>query len=220
MATPRKNAADKQRDAARTRSEILRVATEEFAEQGFSGARVDVIAERTSSTKRMLYYYFGSKEGLYSAVLEKAYGQLRSDEQGLDLAHLEPLAGVLALADHTFDHHLRNDHFLRLVAIENIHRAKYLRASETAPRQNSTVINALTDLLERGQRDSQFNPAVDAVDVHLAISAFCVFLANNRHTFGALFDRDLTAADRREHYRAMLHAQLRGLLLTRASDTP
>ena len=53
--------------------EILDVATSEFAEHGFSGARVDEIAARTRTTKRMIYYYFGSKEGLFVAVLERAY---------------------------------------------------------------------------------------------------------------------------------------------------
>ena len=61
-------------DPERTRQDILNVATEEFASAGFSGARVDTIAERTRTSKRMIYYYFGSKEGLYLAALEKVDG--------------------------------------------------------------------------------------------------------------------------------------------------
>ena len=63
------------RDAERTRAEILEVATHEFAQRGYSGARVDEIADQTSTTKRMIYYYFGGKEQLYIAVLERAYAQ-------------------------------------------------------------------------------------------------------------------------------------------------
>ena len=61
------------RDAERTRADLIEVATAVFAEQGYSGARVDEIAERTRTTKRMIYYYFGGKEQLYLAVLENAY---------------------------------------------------------------------------------------------------------------------------------------------------
>ncbi len=52
---------------------ILEVATAEFADKGLAGARIDEIAALTHTSKRMIYYYFGSKEGLYLAVLEEAY---------------------------------------------------------------------------------------------------------------------------------------------------
>src|SRR4051794_19882832 len=70
-------------DPDRTRADIIAMATEEFASAGFSGSRVDVIAERTRTSKRMIYYYFGSKEGLYLATLEKVYGELRAAEMNL-----------------------------------------------------------------------------------------------------------------------------------------
>ena len=69
---------ERQRDAERTRREILEIATREFAESGYAGARVDEIAERTRTTKRMIYYYFGSKERLFVAVLERAYATIRA----------------------------------------------------------------------------------------------------------------------------------------------
>src|SRR6201999_3280476 len=94
---------DRSRDRERTRAEILDVATAEFAEHGYSGARVDEIAERTRTTKRMLYYYFESKEGLYTAVLERAYAQIRAAEQTVDVEHLDPLAAIRRLAELTFD---------------------------------------------------------------------------------------------------------------------
>src|SRR5690349_10886598 len=118
--------AERLRDAERTRAEILDVATAEFAERGYAGARVDEIADRTRTTKRMIYYYFGGKQQLYIAVLERAYAQLRDAEQTLDVDHLDPLAAIRELAELTFDHHERHPQFLRLVAIENIHRAEHM----------------------------------------------------------------------------------------------
>ncbi|MCE2933902.1 MAG: TetR/AcrR family transcriptional regulator, partial [Hyphomicrobiales bacterium] len=56
---------------------ILEAAREAFVEHGFAGARVDDIAARTATSKRMIYYYFGDKRGLYVAVLEEAYSGIR-----------------------------------------------------------------------------------------------------------------------------------------------
>lgn len=125
------------RDAARTRAEILDVATLEFARVGYAGARVDDIAARTSTTKRMIYYYFGGKEQLFTAVLERAYGVIREAEQQLDVEHLDPVAAIRRLAELTFDHHEQHPDFIRLVSIENIHEAEHIAASEKLGRIGS-----------------------------------------------------------------------------------
>ena len=121
----------RQRDAERTRAEILDVATREFAEQGYAGARVDEIAAKTRTTKRMIYYYFGGKEQLYVTALERAYARIRGREKELDLEHLDPVQAIRALAELTFDHHEANPDFLRLVSIENMHYARHIARSET-----------------------------------------------------------------------------------------
>src|SRR4051794_4184305 len=142
---------DRPRGPDRTRAEILDVATEHFAEHGYSGARVDEIAEQTRTTKRMLYYYFGSKEGLYTEVLERAYAQIRAAEQEVDVEHLEPVAAIRRLAALTFDHHEAHPEFIRLVSIENIHRAVHMRASRRVAELNSPAIDRIPPILERGR---------------------------------------------------------------------
>src|ERR1700753_4434214 len=114
-------------DPEETKRNILAIATEEFSAMGLTGARVDAIAERTNTTKRMLYYYFGSKEGLYQAVLEKVYGDIRALEQDLHVSELDPIEGMRALVEFTFDYHDRQRDFVRLVTIENIHGAEYVQ---------------------------------------------------------------------------------------------
>ena len=197
-------APDRTRDRDRTRAEILDVATEHFAEHGYSGARVDEIAEQTRTTKRMLYYYFGSKEGLYTAVLERAYAQIRAAEQDVDVEHLEPVAAIRRLAELTFDHHESHPEFIRLVSIENIHRAEHIAGRDDFAGENSRAIELIEAILERGRADGSFTRDIDAVDLHMMISAFCVFRVANRHTFGAIFDRDLADPALRERYRQML----------------
>jgi AcrR family transcriptional regulator len=195
-------APERTRDRDRTRAEILDVATEHFAEHGYSGARVDEIAEQTRTTKRMLYYYFGSKEGLYTEVLERAYTQIRAAEQEVDVEHLEPVAAIRRLAELTFDHHEAHPDFIRLVSIENIHRAEHMRASGRFADLNTPAIDLIAGILERG--GDVFRRDVDAIDVHMMISAFCVFRVANRHTWATIFDRDPLDPALRERYRTML----------------
>ncbi|CBG68721.1 MULTISPECIES: TetR/AcrR family transcriptional regulator [Streptomyces] len=192
------------RDAARTRAEILDVATAEFARSGFAGARVDEIAARTRTTKRMIYYYFGGKEQLFTAVLERAYSVIRQAEQELDVEHLDPVAAIRRLAEVTFDHHEAHPDFIRLVSIENIHEAEHIASSEMLGRIGSPALDVIRRILASGRESGLFTADVDAVDLHAMISSFCFFRVANRHTFGALFGRDLVDPGRREHYRTML----------------
>ena len=193
---------ERRRDRDRTQAEILEVATAEFAEHGFSGARVDEIAERTRTTKRMLYYYFGNKEGLYVAVLERSYAGIRAAEQSIDVDHLDPCTAIRRLAELTFDHHEEHPDFIRLVSIENIHRGEHM--SDRLANLNTPAIDLIARILERGRADGVFVRDVDAIDVHMMISAFSVFRVANRHTFGTIFRRDPLDPARREHYRRMV----------------
>lgn len=192
------------RDAERTRAEILAVATREFADKGYDGARVDEIAAKTSTTKRMLYYYFGNKEKLYIAVLEQAYAGIRALEQTLDVDHLDPAEAMRKLAELTFDHHEAHPDFIRLVTIENIHRAEHIARSSALSGLANPALEVLTRILERGRAAGLFRRNVDPLDVHMMISAYCVFRTANRHTWNAIFQRDMLDPKRRKHYRTML----------------
>ena len=196
--------AELQRDAERTRAELLAVATEVFAESGYSGARVDEIAERTRTTKRMIYYYFGGKEQLYLAVLEDAYRGIREAEQKLTVDHANPVEAIRRLAEVTFDHHIAHDAFIRLVSIENIHRGEFIRQLRELPELSRPATSLLDDILRDGRAAGVFRPDVTALDVHLVISSYCVFQVANRYTFGYLFDVDLTDISQRAHLRRMI----------------
>ncbi len=190
--------------AARTRSDILVVATAEFAANGYAGARVDEIAARTRTTKRMIYYYFGSKDGLYLAVLERAYAQIRQVERGIQVDELSPEEALRTIAEATYAHHTTHEAFIQLVSIENIHRAEHLRRSETILRENVTAITLLEKVIERGVRAGTFRDDVDAVDVHMAISAYACFHVANRHTFAAIFDRDMLDPALQDSHRRLI----------------
>jgi AcrR family transcriptional regulator len=195
---------ERQRDPERTREEILDVALREFARHGYSGARVDEIAARTRTTKRMIYYYFTSKEQLYIAVLERAYSTARDAERHLDVDHLEPVAAIRTLAGLTFDHHESHPDFISLVAIENIHHGEFIAKSAALADLNTPAVSVTARILERGYATGAFRRPAAALDVHMLISAFCFFRISNQYTFGTIFGVDLLDPDRREHYRKLV----------------
>ncbi len=180
-------------DPEGTKRNIVDVATREFASKGLSGARVDAIAARTKTSKRMIYYYFGSKEGLYIAVLEAAYRSIRDIEVSLDLAHQPPEAALRALVAFTFDYQNAHPEFARLVMNENILNAAYLARSKAIRPLNNVAIDVLRDLLARGQRAGVFRRDIEPIELHMSISALCVFNVANRATFSTIFKRDMAS---------------------------
>lgn len=200
------------RNAERTRAEILDVAITEFADKGYAGARVDEIAERTRTSKRMIYYYFGSKEGLYVAALESAYHGIRSVELELDIDAMGPVEAIRELAAATVRHHAQHPQFIRLVSIENIHRGEHLARSAALQAENASALDVVARILAHGAETGEFRADVDPLDVHQMISAHAVFPVANRHTFGAIFAVDLLDPARVVHQEQLLGDLLVGFL--------
>jgi AcrR family transcriptional regulator len=190
-------------DPEGVRRAILVAAREEFAEKGLSGARVDDIAARISTAKRMIFYYFRSKLGLYIAVLEQAYAEIREVERRLDLSAEPAVEALRKLVGFTFDYHADNPEFVRLVMVENIHHARHLRMSERIATLNSSAIDVLADICRRGAEERVFRSDARPVDLHLSISALCFYNVSNRATVLQGFGIDLASIDlrraRREH---------------------
>ena len=181
-------------DPERTMAGILEVALREFADKGLSGARIDEIAAATRTSKRMIYYYFGSKEGLYLAVLEHSYREMRRIEGELMLDNLPPEDALRRLVEFTFDHHVAHEDYIRIVMNENIERGKYLAQSQIIQELNVPAISAIGRLYERGLAAGVFRQGLDPVDIHASISALTFFNVSNQYSFGQIFKRDLSAS--------------------------
>lgn len=177
-------------DPARTMAGILEVATAEFAAKGLAGARIDAIADATHTSKRMIYYYFGSKEGLYIAVLEEAYRRMRTIEAAQSLDDLSPEEALRKLVAFTFDHHQEHQDYIRLVMSENMERGAYLAQSQSIQQLNVPAIEVIRGLYERGLAQGIFRAGLDPVDIHATISALSFFNVSNQYTFGLIFKRD------------------------------
>jgi TetR/AcrR family transcriptional regulator len=199
---PRRAAAVR-RDPDATKSNILAAAWHEFAQKGFAGARVDAIAARSGANKRMIYHYYGDKEGLFVAVLEAAYDRVRSAEQALDLEHMEPIAAMRRMVEFTFDSFVKDRSFIQLLNNENLYKARHLRKSARVPRMHSPLIGMIDGILQRGVQAGVFRRGVDPTQLWISIAALGYFYFSNIHTLSTIFDRDLAdpkaLAERRAH---------------------
>jgi AcrR family transcriptional regulator len=199
-------------DPEGTKSEILREARAEFAEKGFSGARIDEIGARTKTAKRMIYYYFGNKEGLYIAALEQAYSEIRATERTLELDHLSPDDALCRLIDFTFDYEQANVDFVRLISCENMNYASYMKESKTIRDVNSNVIEEVSKILERGYADGTFIRKVLPEDIHFMISSLCFYRISNQYTFSEIFGCNLTSPETSGRHKGMIRNAIRSYL--------
>ena len=196
--TPRKSQAKERvriNDAEASRADILAAAQKEFSEKGLSGARVDSIAERTRINKRMIYYYFGSKEGLYRAVLERSYGHIRMSEAAVELDALPPEEALRQHVRITFDYHNMHPDFVRLVMNENIHRAEHLKQIDGLRESNHAVIDLLKALIARGEAEGSFRPGIDPIELHMNMTALAFYNVSNQFTFSHNFEIDMASPE-------------------------
>ena len=181
------------RDADRSQAAILLAARDEFASHGLAGARVDRIAERADVNKRLIYYYFGSKDDLFLAVLERTYADIREAEQRLHLDEVEPVEAIRQLISFTWHYYLEHPEFITLLNSENLHRAVHLKRSERIQEMNSPLVQLLDGILERGRRQHLFHAGIDPIQLYISIASLCYFYLSNNPTLSAIFGRDLRA---------------------------
>jgi AcrR family transcriptional regulator len=176
---------------------------------------MDAIAARTLTTRALINYYLGGKEQLYIAVLEHVYAEIREAEAELELDHLAPEAALRRIVEFTYGYYLAHEGFVRLVVAENQARGRHLRKSKAMRTLNRPIIDRLSEVIARGQAQGRFRPGVDPVEIHKAIAALGMFNVTNRHTFGAIFQRDMGAkgdvAARREIVAEMILSYLTNL---------
>ena len=192
-----------ERDAAATRARILAAAMQEFAAKGLD-ARIEDIADIAGANRRMAYYYFGSKEGLYLAALETAYLELVTVEQRINVNTLDPFDAISALVTAKFEHYVKYPHYVEFVKIENLHKARHLKTSKRIAELRAPLISNIARVLERGQAQGAFRRGIDPLDLYVSICALGFFCFSNKHTLGVIFNADLTSAKAMKRRRAVI----------------
>lgn len=191
------------RDSAATRQRILEAGRQEYAEHGFSGARIDRIARAAQSNVQMIYRYFGSKEELYLAVLEDTYARVRNRERELRLGSYEPAEGFRRLVEFTFDFLIEDAAFVAIIRSENVAGGRFIQMSDRVPVSTLPLLAEIIDLLKRGRASGRFKREVEPTQIYVTILALCFTHLSNRHTLSAMFQHDVSdpewLAARREH---------------------
>lgn len=180
------------RDAEKTKASILKAARDEFCEEGFNGARVDAIADRAKANKRLLYHYFGNKEALYLAVLIDAYQEIRRGERELHISQYDPIEAVDRVIRFTFRHFLANPWFPRLLSVENLQNARFVKQITDLDQIRSPIVGELNEIVKRGHAEGIFRTDVDPIQLYISIISLCYFYVSNMQTLSVVFGKDLS----------------------------
>lgn len=190
-------------DGSSLKDKIFLSALALFAEYGLNGARMEQIAEKAGTTKRMVVYHFRNKENLYLLVLEYVYTQIRASEKQLSLDDLPPVEALVQLVETTFDYHADHPDYIRIICMENMQRGRFMQQSALLRQVNRSALELLETILERGKTKQLFNQTVNARDLHRLISSFSFHYVANSYTFTLLFEDGADEQAQRQHYRKM-----------------
>jgi TetR/AcrR family transcriptional regulator, upper aerobic nicotinate degradation pathway regulator len=187
-----------------TRDNILRAAIDVFAKHGFAGGRVEQISKAAKSTDRMIYYYFGSKERLFVAVLETIYKELGDAEAALDLSGLNAEQALREIIRFTWNHYRAHPEMLTLLSNENLHQGKHLTHSKRVKELSFPLLSILSDVLARGVKQKAFRSGIDAKDLYIAMCSLGYFYLSNKFTLSAFLDVNLMTGAALDHWRHIM----------------
>lgn len=203
------------RDADATRARLLKVGIAEFATKGYSGARIDAIADRAKVNIRMIYHYFGDKENLYIEVLEHTLAKLRAEELKLDFSCVAALDGLMQLFDFIDGHFTAHPELMKLLSSENLNKARFMKKSALIPVMATPVIHLLQRLLQQGEADGTVRAGIDPLHLYVTMVSLAYFHKSNAHTLSRIFETDLLEA----HWQSD-HLQLTHLMLQQFLSSP
>jgi TetR/AcrR family transcriptional regulator len=181
---------------------LLKAARAAFAEGGLEGARVDDIARRAGANKQLVYHYFGSKDGLYTAVLEAVYHEIRDQEAALRLDTLPAEEAMRRLIEFSFDYLRKSPDFVRILSDENAHQGRHLQAARSVAEMNRPIIELIRKTLERGVDEGIFRRGLDPFHLYLSIAGMSFFYFANIHTLSRAFGRPLATETSMDERRA------------------
>ena len=199
------------RDPERTRGRILEAARKAFARHGLAGARVDAIAVASGLNKRMIYYYFTDKEGLFLATLEQIYAELCAASDALDL-DIPPQTAFSRYVDFMWAYYLDHPEAISILNSENLHSGRHLRRSAQLRGLERPFVDKLAGLLERGAEAGVFRPGLDAVTIHISVVALAYFFLGNNTTLSLFFDRDLSSPAAQRAWRRHMQNTLKAVV--------
>lgn len=197
---------------AETRERILKAAIAQFAQAGFTGARIDTICREADVNARMVYHYFTDKAGLYVAVLEAVLGDLRTEELKLDVSTSPPCEGLLEMFDFIFGHFSNHPELIRLLSAENLLEGEFLKNSVATPSVASPVVQLIGELLRRGEAARVVRPGIDPLHLYVAMVGLSYFHKSNAHTLSIIWGVDVASQAWQESHKVLARNMLETFL--------
>ena len=194
----------REKAAKATRDSILKAATKVFAKHGYDGGSVEKISQAAQSCDRMIYYYFGSKEGLFIEVLEATYRRFNEAESELVTDPAQPLASLKVVVGFMWRYYQKHPEFISLLNTENLHRGTHIAKSLRARDYSSDAIAVLARVLHSGAAQGVFRQDVAARDVYLMIASMGCFYLSNRYTLSAFLGQALESPAALAHWENFL----------------
>jgi len=203
-----------------TRARILAAAEEIFSEKGLDGARVDEIAALAETNKRMLYEYYGSKEGLYGEVLRRVYQRLSDCERFFTADEFTgDIIGAIGPLVNAYLTFVRSDPvYVRMVMWENLYGARHFDEYGLG-NVRDPMKRALSRLLRRGKDAGVFRPDAEEDQVLMTIFACTFNYFSNIHTMTRVMGCDL-ASDEQIARRAAQITEMLTCYLTAGMPAP
>ena len=190
--------------AQATRESLLRSAIKVFARRGFDGGSIEQISSAANSHDRMIYYYFGSKQGLYTAVLEEIYRRFDEAEAALELDLEQPLASLVDVVRFMIGYYRRNPEFIALLNTENLQRGRNIARARRKGEYSSPALGVIDQLLDSGKAREVFRDDISARDLYLMIAALGYFYQSNRYTLSAFLGENLDSTEAQSHWEAFV----------------
>jgi len=190
--------------AQATRENILRAATKVFARYGYEGGSVEKISKAAKSFDRMIYYYFGSKEGLFIEVIETIYRRMNEAEEALDIRPDSPVEALKAVVRFVSQYYRKNPEFVTLLNTENLHKGKHIAKSPRAREYSSPAVSVIAQVLASGAAAGVFRSDLQARDLYLLIASMGYFYQSNRYTLSAFLGEELDRPEAIAHWDAMM----------------
>jgi TetR/AcrR family transcriptional regulator len=187
----------------RSREMILKTAIKHFVAKGYDGARIDEIVSDTETSKNLVYHYFHGKEDLFVAVLDRIYQEFNAQRGERWRAEGQPIERLRSLAGETFNTLVKVPELVSLLNTENLFRASHLKKLPQIKSIYHPLIDAIRELLARGEEEGVFRKGIDPIQLYISMSAISYHYISNQYTFSAIFGFDLMAPrklkSRRDH---------------------
>lgn len=207
-----RSATGRPRDASASKNRILECATDEFAEHGYAGARIEAIVKAAGVNISLLYQYFESKERLFIAVMEQAYGVMRASHRDIDVRGLEPADAMESLIRWTFRIFVEHPRIIGLLNSENVHRGRHILKSAYIPGLYNPLLDTIRSVLERGGAEGVFRSDVDPLDLFISVNGMGYFYLSNRYTLGVILNREMMTPEALSRYEEHIVKVLLGFL--------